>query len=142
MKPTGGSVDEFVAAVTPEVRRRDALVLIDVLRELTGLEPELWGTIIGFGECHYRYPSGTEGDMPRAGFSPRKGAMTVYTTGADYSANERASLGPHTVGKSCIYIKDFAKIDLDVLRGILADDLDRVARGHDGGELGHVTVTR
>jgi len=142
MKPTGGSVDEFIAAVTPQTRQRDALVLIDMLREITGLEPELWGTIVGFGECHYRYPTGTEGDMPRAGFSPRKGATTVYTMGSDFYANELASLGPHTVGASCIYVKDFTKIDLDVLRGILEADFARVSQDGDHGGYGYVTVTR
>lgn len=71
MKPTGGSVAAFIADVTPERRRRDAETLTALLQEVSGREPELWGTIIGFGSCHYRYPTGTEGDMPVLAFAPR-----------------------------------------------------------------------
>lgn len=120
MKPTGGDVAEFVAAVTPDKRRRDAETLVGLLSEITGLEPVLWGTIIGFGSCHYRYPTGTEGDMPIAAFAPRKAASTVYLLeGAEPHAADLAVLGPHTVSRGCLYLKDLATIDLSVLRRII-----------------------
>ena len=71
MERTGRSVEEFVAQVTPAKRRRDAETLTALLQEISGREPELWGTIIGFGSCHYRYPTGNEGDMPVLAFAPR-----------------------------------------------------------------------
>lgn len=120
MKPTGGDVAEFVAAVTPDKRRRDAETLTGLLGEITGLEPALWGTIIGFGSCHYRYPTGTEGDMPIAAFAPRKASSTVYLLeGAEPHAADLALLGPHTVSRGCLYLKDLATIDLSVLRRII-----------------------
>lgn len=119
MQPTGGSVAGFVAEVAPAKRRRDAETLIAMMREVTGREPELWGTIVGFGSCHYRYPTGTEGDMPLLGFAPRKAASTIYLDDAGAHTEALAALGPHTTSVACLYIKDLERVDLAVLRGIL-----------------------
>ena len=120
MKPTGGDVAEFIAAVTPDRRRRDAETLVALLEDVTGLEPELWSTIIGFGSCRYRYPTGTEGEMPLSAFAPRRTASTVYLLeGADPHAADLATLGPHTFTKGCLYLKDLAAVDLAALRRIL-----------------------
>ncbi len=120
MRPTGGDVAGFIAAVTPDRRRRDAETLVAMLGEVTGHEPALWGTIVGFGTCHYRYPTGTEGDMPLAAFAPRRAASTIYLLeGADPHADDLGELGPHTFTKGCLYLKDLAAVDLAVLRRIL-----------------------
>ena len=76
---TGASADEFLAAVDHPVRRRDALRLPELMAELTGEEPEMWGpTIVGFGRYHYKYDSGREGDSAAVGFSPRKASLSLY----------------------------------------------------------------
>lgn len=137
MKRTGGDVDEFVAAVKPAKRQRDAVAMIDVMREVTGREPELWGTIIGFGSCHYSYPTGTEGDAPIAAFAPRRESTTVYTLRTAAHGERLAQLGPHETGLSCLYIKDLEQVDLGVLREIVAEDYRRVL----AGETGDVTYT-
>ena len=137
MKRTGGDVDEFVAAVTPAKRQRDAVAMIDVMREVTGREPELWGTIIGFGSCHYSYPTGTEGDAPIAAFAPRRESTTVYTLRTAAHGERLAQLGPHETGLSCLYIKDLEQVDLGVLREIVAEDYHRVL----AGETGDATYT-
>ena len=131
MKPTGGSVAAFIAGVTPAGRRRDAETLTALLQEISGREPELWGTIIGFGSCHYRYPTGNEGDMPVLGFAPRKGASTLYLDSTQRHAAALSKLGPHTTGVGCLYIKDLEKIDQDVLRRILEDVLAWTEAGGD-----------
>ena len=78
-KPTSASVDDFIAAIENPRRRADALVSLAIYKEVTGLQPVMWGpSIIGFGAIHYVYESGREGDMPAAGFSPRKANMTFY----------------------------------------------------------------
>ncbi|MES2866888.1 MAG: DUF1801 domain-containing protein, partial [Actinomycetota bacterium] len=64
MKQTGSNVAALIAAAAPASRRRDAETLTALMQEISGREPAVWGTIIGFGSCHYRYPTGTEGDMP------------------------------------------------------------------------------
>ncbi|HMO10186.1 MAG TPA: DUF1801 domain-containing protein [Actinotalea sp.] len=114
--PSDDDVAAFVDAVPDPRRREDARTTVELMRRATGLEPVMWGAIIGFGSYHYRYPSGREGDMPAAGFSPRKAATTVYLMdGLDQHAEALARLGPHTVGKSCLYLKRLADVDLAVL---------------------------
>lgn len=126
MKKTGGSVGAFVAGVTPQKRRRDAETMLALMSEVTGREPELWGTIVGFGSCHYRYPTGTQGDVPIAGFAPRKQATTIYLLQTAAHADRLAKLGPHDTGVGCLYVKDLEAVDVDVLRDIIAEDYRRV----------------
>lgn len=139
MKPTGGSVATFIAGVTPAMRRRDAETLTALLQEVSGREPELWGTIIGFGSCHYRYPTGNEGDMPVLAFAPRESASTIYLDSTARHSDALAEVGPHTVGKGCLYIKDLEKADLDVLRSILKSALAWTEAGGDDDAV--ITVT-
>lgn len=124
MKPTGTDVAGLIARSTPAIRRRDAETLTALMQEISGREPMTWGTIIGFGRCHYKYPTGTEGEMGLLGFAPRKAATTIYLVdGVDAHADALDRLGPHTTGVGCLYIKDLEQIDLEVLRGILARSL-------------------
>jgi len=132
MKRTGGDVGEFVAAVRPAKRQRDAVAMIELMREVTGREPELWGTIIGFGSCRYRSPAGTEGDAPIAAFSPRRESTTVYTLRTDAHGERLKRLGSHDTGVSCLYIKDLDDVDAAVLREIVAEDYRRVLDGDTG----------
>jgi hypothetical protein len=124
-RPTGQSVTEFLEAVTDENRRRDCQALLDMMREVTGSEPRLWGpSIVGFGDYHYRYASGREGDWFLTGFSPRKNDLTVYVmAGLERYAEQLSRLGRHKTGKSCLYIKRLADVDPDVLRAIVADSI-------------------
>ncbi|UJP09890.1 DUF1801 domain-containing protein [Microbacterium sp. KUDC0406] len=139
MKPTGGSVATFLASVTPAKRRRDAETLTALLQDVSGREPELWGTIVGFGSCHYRYATGTEGDMPLLAFAPRKAASTIYLESTAEHADALTRLGAHTTGVGCLYIKDLEEVDLDVLRDIVTAYL---RWGENGGSEGAViTVT-
>ncbi|MCT1477212.1 DUF1801 domain-containing protein [Microbacterium sp. p3-SID336] len=140
MKPTGDDVAGLIARSTPAVRRRDAETLTALLQDITGREPQTWGTIIGFGSCHYRYPTGTEGDTAVLGFAPRKAATTIYLfEGTDAHAEELARLGPHTTGVGCLYLKDLEQVDLTVLREILEHSLAWVEAG--GGDGVQLTVT-
>jgi hypothetical protein len=129
------TVSEFIESVTPAKRKRDAHTLLAMMGDLTGEEPYLcYNTIIGFGTHHYRYDSGREGDAPIAAFSPRKASSTVYLTEdtALYS-DLLERLGPHTLGKVCLYITDLEKVDLDVLEQILSRSHDLVMKEINGG---------
>ena len=97
---TGASVDEFMAAVDNKRRREDGLVLLEMMRDVSGLEPEMWGpSIIGFGSYHYRYESGREGDMPLIGFSPRKQSLSLYIMSGFGEYDELLGrLGKHRTG--------------------------------------------
>ncbi len=120
-RPTGADVETFLAAVEHPVRRRDAYRLVELMGRVTGEPARMWGSsIVGFGTYHYRYASGREGDMAAAGFSPRKAATTVYLMdGVDAHVALLDRLGPHSVGKGCVYVKDLDAVDLDVLEEIV-----------------------
>jgi hypothetical protein len=121
-------MDETFAEVTPATRRRDAVTLLAMMREITGEDPVVDRGIVGFGTYHYRYASGREGDAPAAAFAPRKAAMSIYLAdGIAAHASALASLGPHTSGVGCLYVKDLEACDLAVLRGIIERSY-RVAR--------------
>ena len=120
-RPTASSVDAFIDAVGDEHRRADCRAVARLMAEVTGAEGVMWGTsIVGFGNYHYRYASGREGDFFEAGFSPRKRALTIYVMAgfAEYE-DLLARLGKHSTGKSCLYVKRLADVDLDVLREML-----------------------
>lgn len=140
MRPTGGDVDAFVATVTPSKRRRDAATMIAMMREISGREPVLWGTIIGFGTAHYRYPTGTEGDSGIIGFAPRKSATTIYfLDGLEPHGEKLGALGAHASGVGCLYLKDLEDVDLDVLREMIATSYRRVTTGE--MEYAQITIT-
>lgn len=114
------SVEAFLHSVD-EKRRDDCFALLNLMGEVTGNEPKMWGTsIVGFGEYHYKYASGREGDMPIAGFSPRKQNLTLYIMdGFEHYDELLGKLGKHSTGKSCLYIKRLADVDTDVLRQLV-----------------------
>jgi hypothetical protein len=133
MKPTGGDVEAFLDSIPDEQRRADARTLVAISSELTGEPPVLWAaSIIGFGEYRYRYPSGREGVAGLAGFAPRKDSLVIYLIGGFQERHQRllAQLGPHRAGKSCLYVKRLADIDLGVLRRLIQRSVD-VRRGMD-----------
>lgn len=121
-KPTSVSVDDFIAAIENPRRRTDALTALNTYKEVTGLPPVMWGpSIIGFGSLHYVYETGREGDMPAAGFSPRKASMTFYVGDQFEGAEELyAKLGKHKKSVACLYINKLDDVDLDVLHEIIA----------------------
>jgi hypothetical protein len=123
---TGASVAEFLGAVPDPKRRADAEEICELMREVTGLEPAMWGpSIVGFGQYHYRYASGREGVWPAVGFSPRKQALTLYISdGYEQHAELMARLGPHTTGRSCLYIRRLSEVDMDVLRTLIKDGFE------------------
>jgi hypothetical protein len=135
--PTDADVDAFIAAVEHPVRRRDAERLIALMSGITGEPPRMWGsTLVGFGTYHYRYATGREGDAGAAGFSPRKTATTVYLPdGVDAHADLLATLGPHTTGVSCLYIKDLDAIDVGVLEEVVRRSYATVTAGTFGTRL-------
>ena len=128
---TGASVDEFMAAVENRRRREDGLVLLGMMRDVTGLEPEMWGpSIIGFGSYHYKYESGREGDMPLIGFSPRKSSLSLYImSGFDEYEEMLGKLGKHRTGASCLYINKLADVDVGVLRELVSQSVEHMRVG-------------
>ncbi|WP_133485847.1 DUF1801 domain-containing protein [Aliiroseovarius marinus] len=119
--PTDQSVQSFITAVEPAAKRDDAQVLDRLFREVTGFQPIMWGpSIIGYGQYHYVYDSGRQGDFLATGFSPRKTRHSIYIMPgyADFG-DILARLGKHKMGKSCLYVNKLADIDLDVLAELI-----------------------
>jgi len=120
------SVAEFLNAVADDRRRADCYATLELMKDVSGEEPRMWGTsIVGFGSYHYVYESGREGDAPLTGFSPRSKSLTLYIMAGfkryDYLMNK---LGKHRTGKSCLYINQLEDIDLDVLRELVHHSIE------------------
>ena len=131
---TGASVEEFIAGVENRRRREDGAALLEMMREITGLEPEMWGpSIIGFGDLHYKYESGREGDIFLTGFSPRKRSLSLYIA-SDFAEYESllARLGKHRKSVSCLYINKLADVDMDVLRELVRRSYESAKDGSGG----------
>ncbi len=120
-KPTTVSVSDFLEGVDDEERRRDCITVAKIMKKATGSDPKMWGpSIVGFGDHHYKYESGRELDWFLTGFSPRKRELTLYIMpGFDRYDDLMAKLGKYKTGKSCLYIKRLADIDLKVLQTLV-----------------------
>lgn len=141
-RATEVSVADFIGAV-PDARRREEAAEVDaILRRVTGLEPKMWGpSIIGYGSYDYVYDSGRAGTMCRAGFSPRKAAMTLYLMGnyCDRQAEADAlfaRLGKHKRGKACLYINKLSDVNADALEQLVALDWATMNARYPEGEVG------
>jgi hypothetical protein len=123
-KPTAVSVESYFAAIADDARREDCRALTDMMQRLSGHAPAMWGTsIVGFGQYHYKYASGHEGDSCLIGYSSRKGDISVYLL-AGYDTDETrallAQLGRHKIGKACLYIRRLSDVQLPVLEQLMA----------------------
>ena len=120
-QPSSTSVQEFLMSVEHPTRRADGIALDALFRKTSGYEPVMWGpTIIGYGQYHYVYESGREGDFLATGFSPRKSNLSIYIMPgyADFGPL-LDQLGKHKKGASCLYINKLADVDVDVLEKII-----------------------
>lgn len=122
MRETDYPVDDYLDTVSDK-RKKEAQIIIEIMRKITKLEPKMWGdSIIGFGTEHYIYESGREGDQPLLAFSPRKAKLTIYfDSGFDSHGGDIEKLGKYKTGVSCLYINKIEDIDLKVLEKMLED---------------------
>jgi hypothetical protein len=120
-RPNDKNVVEFLNAVENETKREDSFTILELMQQVTGSEPIMWGdSIIGFGSYHYKYASGREADWFLTGFSPRVQNLTLYImSGFDEYDDLLGKLGKHSTGKSCLYVKRLENIDLDVLKELV-----------------------
>ncbi|WP_210151483.1 DUF1801 domain-containing protein [Chryseobacterium scophthalmum] len=119
--------------VDNEQKKTDSLQLIELMKEWSDSEPKMWGpSIIGFGNYHYKYTSGHEGDAPIIGFSPRKAAFSLYV----YSDTEKSklllpNLGKFKMSKACIYIKKLSDIDVSILQQLCMESIQYISEHHE-----------
>lgn len=123
-QPTDADVLAFLEGATPQRRRDDGMALAEIFREVTGVEPVLWGpSIVGYGSYHYVSPANprTQGEWPKTGFSPRKAQLSIYgLKDLPEGAELLPQLGTYTEGAGCVYVKKLDDIDVNVLRRLIA----------------------
>ena len=131
-KKNKASVIDFINAVDHEGKRKDAFEIIEMMKNITGKKPRMWGaSIIGFGNLNYKYTSGREGVWFRCGFSSRKAKISMYLMQCDISRAQELlnQLGRYKTGKGCLYINKLADVDQDILRKIIKESYDNPQLG-------------
>jgi Domain of unknown function (DU1801) len=125
---TDADVGEFLAGITDEGRRADAVAVCSMMQEVTGEQPAMWGSsIVGFGINRYRTGRGKEAEWFVTGFSPRKQNLTLYLMdGFEAYDDLLGRLGRHSTGKACLYVKRLSDVDLAVLRQLVQGSVDHV----------------
>lgn len=119
-KATKKNVSAFLDTIADENARRDCRTLVRMMQKATKAEPKMWGSaIVGFGDHHYKYDSGREGDWFKTGFSPRKNALTLYGLGIQSQPALMSKLGKFKTGKGCLYVKKLSDVDLGVLEKLI-----------------------
>ena len=123
---TNASVDQFLEGIKDEIKRQDCYEVLKIMKKATKAEPKMWGTsIIGFGDYHYVYESGREGDWFLTGFSPRAQNLTLYMMGG-FDPEALRRLGKHKMGKGCLYINKLEDVDVKILHELIAASVRKV----------------
>ncbi|MEP3653599.1 MAG: DUF1801 domain-containing protein [Litorimonas sp.] len=127
--PFGLKFSDYLDQISDPKRQADCQIIHDMMLDIVGEEPKIWGSklssgIVGFGDYHYKYDSGREGDSLRLGFASRAANISIYIMpGYQDFSDELARLGKHKIGKSCLYIKRLSDVDEAVLREMLVKGL-------------------
>lgn len=120
------SVDKFLQGIRDEKKREDCYQILKIMKKATKAEPRMWGTsIIGFGDYHYVYDSGREGDWFMTGFSPRAQNLTLYMM-AGFDRELLKNLGKFKTGKGCLYINKLEDVDTKVLNELIAKSVKKL----------------
>ncbi len=119
------SVADFVRSIDDEQKRADCKAIMKMMAAASGKRATMWGAnIIGYGQYHYKYESGREGDFMRVGLSPRTNNISIYIIpGFDKYQSLLEKLGKYKTGKSCLYIKRLDDVNTKVLQKIIEDSL-------------------
>lgn len=120
-KRNNESVEKFLKSVENKKRREDSFEILGLMKNITKEEPKMWGdSIVGFGEFHYKYKTGREGDWFLVGFSPRKANLTLYIMSGFKEYNELLKqLGKYKTSVSCLYVKDLEDVDMNILKKLI-----------------------
>lgn len=119
---TNKSVPAFIDAIPNKTRQADSRVMLELIKEVTGKEPKIWGvSIVGYGKYKYKRKNGEEYEWFNVGFSPGKAHLTVYLM-FDITEEQELlkELGPHKAGRGCLYIKKLEDVNLEALKKMIA----------------------
>jgi Domain of unknown function (DU1801) len=131
-KLNDSDVRTFLNSIPDEKKRQESFTILKLMQEATDAEPNMWGdSIVGFGSYHYKYASGREGDWFLTGFSPRKQNLTLYIMpGFERYETLLSKLGKHSTGKSCLYVKKLEDVDLGVLKELIEQSVEYMAKAN------------
>ncbi len=123
-------VQAIIDTVANQQRRDDAAAIVDLMAEITGEPPKAWSSsTIGFGQYHYRYKTGQEGDFFVVGLAPRKDRITLYImSGLRGFEDILDRLGPHQASKSTVHVKRLADLDRAALTDLISECVKHVAK--------------
>jgi Domain of unknown function (DU1801) len=129
-KPGSASIDDYLAARASPEQLVDCKAIMAMCRRVTKAQPKMWGpSIVGYGSYKYTYESGHSGEACLVGFAVRGRELVIYIV-AQGSQQSRllAQLGKYKMGKSCLYIKRLADLDVEVLEKLIAGSVAEVKR--------------
>ena len=132
-KPTKQSTAAFINSIEDKQKRADAKKLAAMMRKATGARGQMWGSsMVGYGQYHYQYASGREGDYMLTGFSPRKQALTIYIMAGFKNIDALMNkLGKYKTGKSCLYVKQLSDIDEKVLERLIVGSVKYMRKNYE-----------
>lgn len=124
-KPTQEVVETFLKKIPDEGKKADCFSMMKMMEQITKEKAKMWGPgIVGFGNYHYKYESGREGDFFITGFSPRAQNLTLYIMAGFAKYDElMQKLGKYKTGKSCLYIKKLEDVDQKILKSLIAESV-------------------
>ena len=129
---SNSSVTTYIKSIENPQLQKDCKVLLTIFKEVTGVQPKMWGeTIVGYGSYVYHRSNGDEGTFMACGFSARKSGPTVYIMPGytDYSSLME-KLGPHKLGKSCLYLKNLEGVHLPTLKELITQGIKDLKKTH------------
>lgn len=135
-KASAESLDEFLGSLI-EKRAHESRILLELFAQYTQVPPKVWGgKMIGFGQYHYRYDSGREGDWFVTGFAPARARLSIYIMpGFESLQPLLQKLGKHKTGSSCLYINKLQDVDLEVLGQIIAESCAIMSQRYESIEI-------
>jgi hypothetical protein len=128
--PTDASIDDYLASRASPEQLTDCKAIMAMCKRVTKQQPRMWGpSIVGYGSYTYRYESGHSGDACLTGFAVRGKELVVYLIAENSEQVDLlARLGRHKMGKSCLYFKRLADLDVKILEALIAESVADVKR--------------
>jgi hypothetical protein len=133
-KPTGASVDGYLASRASPEQLADCKAIMAMCRRVTKQRPKMWGpSMVGYGSFRYTYDSGHTGESPLAAFAIRGRELVVYHMIADGAREKRllSRLGKYKISTSCLYFKRLSDIDASILEQLMAGSIAEAKRRYE-----------
>jgi hypothetical protein len=126
-KATDDSIDAYIASRANDQQAADCRTLMALFSKLTDESPKMWGpSIVGYGSYRYTYESGRTGEAPLTGFAIRGRELVVYLDCEESTEVVLLPLGKHKMGKSCLYFKKLADLDIAILEQLVTNSIAQI----------------